>query len=111
MIRRWGLAVALFAAAMGSIAIAVMASTAEEKSSQSPVEQIQRLQDKVKQLEARVAALEKKQHVFVVPPTSSAPLAPAEPLPKGWQEHRFNGLRYFIVPLAENKNGGAGRQE
>jgi hypothetical protein len=110
MIRRLAFAAALCAAATGAIALGI-ASTAEEKSSQSPTDTIQRLQDRVRQLEARVAALEKKQPMVVPPPTGPVPFAPIKPLPRGWREQRFNGMRYYLVPLAENKNSGASSRQ
>ena len=37
----------------------------------------------------------------VVTPYDAGPTAPNRPLPKGWVEQEFNGLKYYIVPLAE----------
>jgi hypothetical protein len=37
----------------------------------------------------------------VVTPHDVGPTARNRPLPKGWVEQEFNGLKYYVVPLAE----------
>jgi len=86
---------------------------AAEKPSDNTVGQIQKLQERVTQLEARIVALEKKQPVIalptkpildglnILPPSTSVVPAP-NALPKGWQEQEFNGMPYYIVPLGGN---------
>jgi hypothetical protein len=55
---------------------------------------LQELSDRVKRLEEAM-----KRPGIVVPPTApySTVPAPGAPLPKGWYEREFNGMKYYIV--------------
>ena len=84
------------------IAVAlVLPSTADETSAQNPKSEIKQLQDKIARLEARVAALEKKPVYagLVARPDAALSLPEKSPLPKGWTQQEFNGMKYYIVPL------------
>ncbi len=77
---------------------------APEKKNAPPIE---RLLDRIEELEARVAQLEKRQAMVAIPyqqpiPPSIAPQVPyaqGQPVPKGWKRKEFNGQYYYIVPL------------
>ena len=105
MLRRIVFLAALCTVAMCLAASAVVISRAEEMSPPSSVEQIHKLQDSVMLLEARVAALEKRQASVVLPPTSDFRNSPSEPIPKDWQRSEFNGVPYYIVPLGSSGGG------
>ena len=79
-------------------------------------QQVESLQARVGRLEARVKALEAEKapapapELRLVPPAPQPPRAtprgtvPRKPggsgrLPEGWQERRFNGIKFYIVPL------------
>jgi hypothetical protein len=103
MVRRCVFLAGVFAVATCVILVAVVSSTAQDKSPRSLMEQVQMLQNRVVQLEARVAALDKRPSGMVLPLTSMAPGPRIEPVPKGWQPADFNGLRYYIAPLGDQK--------
>ena len=89
----------------------VLSSNAQDRSPQNPTSELQQLREKVAQLESRVAALEKKPPYVVLP---SKPIAApygghqTSPLPRGWTEQVFNGMKYYIVPLSTDKSAGTG---
>ena len=56
---------------------------------------VERLEDQVARLEAQVQALRRQPHTIVTPPVQPAP---GRPLPEGWQEREYRGLKYYIVP-------------
>jgi hypothetical protein len=86
----------------GSVLTAVLA--AEKDSPDAQAGQIQKLQERVAQLEARVMALEKKSPCVALPERIVGhPGSAIEPLPKGWQRQEFNGRPYYIVPLEAGK--------
>jgi hypothetical protein len=75
---------------------------AEQKKSPpgSPAEQIQKLQEQITQLEARVKNLETEAALCRLRANvvhSDGPTG--QPLPKGWRQREFNGRPYYIVPL------------
>ena len=82
----------------------------DEKKGQPTAEPLKQLMDRIEKLEARVAELEKRQKVIVVPQPPSLPKGegwivvpqprslPKGQLPKGWVEKEFNGIPYYIVP-------------
>ena len=69
-----------------------------EKNGQPSAEPLKQLMDRIGKLEARVAELEKRQRVIVVPRQPPG-LLPKRQVPQGWTEKEFNGLPYYIVPL------------
>jgi hypothetical protein len=70
----------------------------EVKGSDPLAIQVKQLQDTVKKLEMRIAALEKRPVYVTVPEVHSVrPSGPA--VPKEWREQEFNGMKYYIVPL------------
>lgn len=54
----------------------------------------------LEELEKRVTALEQLSGQTIIR-SYQLPPGSTEPLPPGWQEHEFNGLRYYLVPLNE----------
>ncbi|MDQ3622399.1 MAG: hypothetical protein M3463_07925 [Verrucomicrobiota bacterium] len=68
------------------------------------VPELGKLTEKIKALEAEVAALKKKvaaleQRPPLSPTVPRERAVPGEPLPKGWQPREYNGQRYFAIPL------------
>jgi len=102
MVRRYVLLVILCAAAV-CVTVSAVVSATEKNSPDNSAGQVQKLQERLTQLETRVAALEKKQSYVVLPPTTPPLYSPSKPLPNGWQQREFNGMQYFIVPLDANK--------
>ena len=103
MVRRKVFLVSFCAFAV-SVSALVAALAADGKSPETPSEQIQKLQERIAQLEARIKALEQKQPCVVLPSNVAVPkgLTLNEPLPKGWQQREFNGRPYYVVPLDKN---------
>ena len=56
---------------------------------------VERLEDQVARLEAQVQALRARPNTILTPPVQPAP---GRPLPEGWQEREYRGLKYYIVP-------------
>jgi hypothetical protein len=109
MIRRYLLPAVVCCVTLCVAAVLVLPSIADEKSAKDPTSELMQLRDKVAQLEARVAALEKKPPYVALPPRSDAyqfRRGPSE-LPSGWHEQMFNGIKYYIVPLGKDKPSNA----
>jgi hypothetical protein len=61
---------------------------------QPSVQKADDLLARITALESRVAALEQRHPVAMIP----SPHAPRQ-IPEGWTPHSFNGTTYYIVPL------------
>lgn len=68
------------------------------------------LNERIAALEERVAALEdldkrvtelERRSMTTIIRSQAGPPAADQPLPPGWKEQEFNGLRYYLVPLNE----------
>ena len=55
---------------------------------------VTRMEDRIASLEAQVRDLRERRTVITTPAIPH----PGDPLPPGWQEREFNGLKYYIVP-------------
>jgi len=81
-----------------------MAASEQPDSNSSEFE---KLKDRVKLLEDRVATLEKER--MVIPRVPRTPEMPWQPpgrqAPEGWVPREFNGHRYYVIPIAQDPNG------
>ena len=57
---------------------------------------IDRLEDRITKLEDEIRTLRSPRSVITVPTVP----APTQPLPPGWKEGQFNGLKYYLIPCA-----------
>lgn len=60
---------------------------------------VERLEDQVARLEGEVRELRARRKIITTP---AVPAIPRQPLPPGWREGQFNGMKYYIVPCDDN---------
>jgi hypothetical protein len=68
----------------------------------APASDSEALVARIRDLENRVAELEKKQATVLLP----AQQAPTQ-IPRGWSPKTFNGMTYYIVPVDGNEGAVA----
>lgn len=83
----------------------VWAMAAGQKADSSPSE-IEKLKDRVKTLEDKVAAMEKQLQVSPrVPRALPLPQFPrSRQAPDSWLPREFNGIPYYVIPLEQDPN-------
>jgi hypothetical protein len=59
------------------------------------LEKVERLENQVARLEAEVRALRSRRNIITTP---AVPAIPSQPLPPGWREGEYRGMKYYIVP-------------
>lgn len=87
---------------LGSLAVAALRSAEPQPpwSKMDTSQKIEQLLVRIENLEARVDQLQRH--------PSPAPLlipGPGQPVPKGWQPHRFNGMDYYTILCTEPGTG------
>ena len=76
-------------------------SHAEIEKDEEVIKQVEKLTKQVEMLEKRIKSLEKQiQSVDRMRIEIPKTFPKLQKLPKGWREHEFNGLTYYIVPLS-----------
>jgi len=77
-------------------------SQAEIEKDEDVIKQVEKLTNQVEMLEKRIKSLEKQlQSVDRMRIEIPKTFPKLQKLPKGWREHEFNGLTYYIVPLSK----------
>ena len=82
-----------------TVACAVWAQD-ETNKGEDASKRIEKLQKQVTELEKRIETLEKKikwlsKRSVEIPET----FPKLHKIPKGWREHEFNGVKYYIIPV------------
>ncbi len=69
--------------------------------------ELEKLKDRVKTLEDKVAALEKQLRISSrVPRALPLPQFPrGRQAPEGWLPREFNGIPYYVIPIEQDPNG------
>jgi hypothetical protein len=84
--------------ALGLAVLLIQRSVGNDKNPEDAVAQLKQLQDKVVKLEARIATLEKRP-AYLTSPETHRRSTPDQTIPKDWHEQKFNGMKYYIVPV------------